>query len=520
MSPSALKELYGPDEIRDETYLDKTRILNEAIAEIGWGRYQVYLFLCAGFGWFAFVFDRLQPVLNSITRAETAFGPFVSFSLDDVRLSTKLITGLILSPVVTEFNFNGPFLSLAANAGLLVGAIFWGVGSDIWGRRWSFNLTLLIAGVFGVAAGGSSNFLQLASLLACVGVGVGGNLPVDSAVFLGTRSSMFNAFQSHVLDLVPARNQYMLTVLSVWWSLGQLLISLLAWPLIANFTCSELLCPARDNMGWRYLLFTLGALTLVFCAVRVCIFNLLESPRFLIGIGKDQQAVEVVHRLAAYNSTTTNLRIDDLNAVEEKQTRDRPINGNIYLLTHSTMGRLTSRGAKFGDGSLYITYRNQVILSAIGVPGAILAGWAVQLPFLGRKGTFSVSCGKSRPIQPFFLLKSGWMLGLTGVFLFATTTARSSVQLLGWNCGYVFFSNIMYGVLYAMSPELFPAKDRGTGNALVSTSTRVFGVLAPVIALYADVSTAVPVYVSGSILICMGMVAWLLPFDAQGHQSM
>ena len=34
----------------------------------------------------------------------------------------------------------------------------------------------------------------------------------------------------------------------------------------------------------------------------------------------------------------------------------------------------------------------------------------------------------------------------------------------------------MYSVLYAMSPEIFPAKDRGTGNALTATATRVFGV--------------------------------------------
>ena len=38
-------------------------------------------------------------------------------------------------------------------------------------------------------------------------------------------------------------------------------------------------------------------------------------------------------------------------------------------------------------------------------------------------------------------------------------------------------SQIMYGVLYAVSPELFPAKDRGTGNGLTATTTRIFGVL-------------------------------------------
>jgi len=90
---------------------------------------------------------------------------------------------------------------------------------------------------------------------------------------------------------------------------------------------------------------------------------------------------------------------------------------------------LMSRGAQFNDGSLYLTYRNQVILSVIGIPGAFLAGWSVELPYIGRKGTLGISSG------------------LTGAFLFASTTARSSVQLLGWNCGYVFFSNVRIGFL-------------------------------------------------------------------------
>jgi MFS family permease len=96
------------------------------------------------------------------------------------------LTGLILSPVLLEFNFNGPFLSLASNIGLFVGAVFWGLGSDVWGRRISFNVTLFIAGIFGISAGGAPNFITLASLVAVLGIGVGGNMPVDSAVFLGS----------------------------------------------------------------------------------------------------------------------------------------------------------------------------------------------------------------------------------------------------------------------------------------------------------------------------------------------
>jgi len=51
--------------------------------------------------------------------------------------------------------------------------------------RISFNITLLITGVFAIAAGGAPDFITLTALTAVFSVGVGGNLPVDSAIFLG-----------------------------------------------------------------------------------------------------------------------------------------------------------------------------------------------------------------------------------------------------------------------------------------------------------------------------------------------
>lgn len=100
----------------------------------------------------------------------------------------------------------------------------------------------------------------------------------------------------------------------------------------------------------------------------------------------------------------------------------------------------------------------------------------VELPYLGRKGTLAISTGK--PEHAITITQTHFdLLVLTGVFLFASTTARNSDALLGWNCGYTFTSNVMYGVLYAVSPELFPTKDRGTGNAIVSSANRVFGIM-------------------------------------------
>jgi len=73
-----------------------------------------------------------------------------------------------------------------------------------------------------------------------------------------------------------------------------------------------MLCRKSENMGWRYLLFTLGGLTILLWGIRLLAFDLCESPRFLMGVGKDEEAVAVIHKIAAYNSVTTSLTLDQL----------------------------------------------------------------------------------------------------------------------------------------------------------------------------------------------------------------
>ena len=52
--------------------------------------------------------------------------------------------------------------------------------SDIFGRRWAFNLTIGITALFGLIAAGSPNFAAIGVFAAFWSFGVGGNLPVDS----------------------------------------------------------------------------------------------------------------------------------------------------------------------------------------------------------------------------------------------------------------------------------------------------------------------------------------------------
>lgn len=68
--------------------------------------------------------------------------------------------------------------------------------------RWAFNITLFITGVFALAAGGSPGYIALCSLTAIWSIGAGGNLPVDSSVFLGTCLRSISALRPLTLPRV------------------------------------------------------------------------------------------------------------------------------------------------------------------------------------------------------------------------------------------------------------------------------------------------------------------------------
>jgi MFS family permease len=140
-------------------------------------------------------------------------------------------------------------LTLAQNIGLLAGAVFWGFGCDIFGRKWAFNMTLGVTAVFGLIAAGSPNFAGIGTFAALWSFGVGGNLPVDSAVFL---------------EFLPGSHQYLLTVLSIDWAIAQVVATLVAWPLLGNLTCQEKqVCVRSKNMGWRYFVIVMGGISLL-----------------------------------------------------------------------------------------------------------------------------------------------------------------------------------------------------------------------------------------------------------------
>jgi MFS family permease len=122
----------------------------------------------------------------------------------------------IITPAVrNEFRVKRiAFLTVAKYAGLVVGSSFWPMSADFIGRKLAFNITLLISSVAGLIGAGSPNFVAIATLCAFIGLGTGGNQPVDSAIFL---------------EFIPATHQYLLTMQSGFWSVGQAVAALIGW---------------------------------------------------------------------------------------------------------------------------------------------------------------------------------------------------------------------------------------------------------------------------------------------------
>ncbi|KAI4208231.1 MAG: hypothetical protein LQ346_000111 [Caloplaca aetnensis] len=487
----------------DTPYDRKSRVINKAISDIGMGRYQWQLFVLCGFGWLA---DNmwLQGVALTLPSLSEEFG----VSSTNVRYTT-----------------------CALFIGLCLGASFWGTASDVIGRRLAFNATLFLAGVFGLAVAGGNNWVGTSALYAALGVGVGGNLPVDGALFL---------------EFLPFASGGLLTMLSVWWPVGQLISSLVAWGFIPNYSCATgdgaPACVKSANMGWRYLNLTLGAMTFLMFMCRFFLFHLYESPKFLLSRGRQAEAVATVHGIAYKNKRTTWLSEDILNEIggvteaEEKQKlsigeivtrnldkfstqRIAPLFatkklglmtcliwfcwttiGMGYPLFNAFLPQYLANSDSEQPTATSIIYRNYAITSIVGVPGSIIAAYTVDIKYVGRKGTIAISTL------------------ITGILVFCFTASSDPNFQLAFTCLEAFFQNIMYGVL---TPEVFPAPNRGTGTGIASCLNRIAGLCAPIIAVSAgEANPKAPIYASGGLFLAAFVAMCLFPIETRGRQSL
>lgn len=260
----------GPGDVTFDDIFDPTKTLREnksmmisaELDRMGMGKYQICIWFLCGCGYF-------------------------------IDLLWAQAPGLIVTQVAYEFDdqihgSTGP-LQTAFSTGLTVGAFFFGFAVDVVGRRWSFYLTTFIASVFGIASGGARSFDTLCVIAAFIGFGIGGNIPIDATI---------------TLEFLPTNRRFLVAALSLFQPLGVLVCSGISYGLIPKYACeSAATCTRKNNMGWRYTLYTLGCITWLIFVARFFIFTLRESPQYLLARGKDAKALKIIQQILRTNKS-------------------------------------------------------------------------------------------------------------------------------------------------------------------------------------------------------------------------
>ena len=150
-----------------------------------------------------------------------------SYAVDSLLL---LLQSIIQPQAALEMNPSFKrALTMCLYVGLLIGALFWGLTADIIGRRTAFNTSLFICSVFAIVAGAAPNWPVLGLFVTLSAFGGGGNLILDTTVFL---------------EYLPSSKQWLLTLLACWWGAGQMIAGLVAWPFMGllGFSISTAVC--------------------------------------------------------------------------------------------------------------------------------------------------------------------------------------------------------------------------------------------------------------------------------------
>jgi len=257
--------------------------------------------------------------------------------------------------------------------------------------------------------------------------------------------------------------------------------------------------------------FANGAIILVMSLLRVTVLRLKETPKFLLGEGKDAEVVENLQSIATkYNRpcSLTLERLEACNALGDGgyglgshassrfsfsevgvhlrglfETRRIGLSTSLIWFSWLLIGLayplynvflptyLATRGANFGTTSQSIYWRNYAFSNICSIPTPAIAAWMCTTK-LGRKYTMVIGAL------------------LTMAFFFAYTQVRNNTQNLAFTCLISGLLNIYYGTLYAYTPEVLPSAHRGTGNGIAIGFNRVMGIMSAIVATYANVSRA------------------------------
>lgn len=401
-----------------------------------------------------------------------------------------------------KYEFQGPFTSAVSEwdlicdhghlkamtqavfmAGLLVGAIAFGIISDKLGRKISFFLSIGFLATFGTASA-VADCLSLFSLLRFF-------------AGAGTIGCLVSRFVYSVEIVVTAYRSYIGIINMLFLSVGGCFLALLAF-LMPN---------------WRHVLLVVSAPSFL---PLLAWWWIPGSPRWLIAVNKLEEAHEVLMKYAKYNHVTVDPKHLKHVIQEVKKNDDRKSTDKDYgLLDTVRTPKLRKRslimffnwftnalifyGLNYNVGNLAGNmYLNFFILIAVDFPSTAFCCYCLQR--FGRRLTYS-----------------SYML-FGGVACLLALTMPSSkdyqVAVIVFVMMAKFFIISSFNSVFVYTSELYPTVIRSNGVGLCSMIARIGGIIAPYVVLLADfqdLKKTFPLLIFGVLGIAAGVSAFLLP---------
>ncbi|PHU15122.1 Organic cation/carnitine transporter 7 [Capsicum chinense] len=456
--------------------------LDEALTAVGFGKFQYFVLGYAGLG---SMVDAVEVMILSF------IGPAVKSQWGLSSTQETLITTVVF-------------------AGMLIGAYFWGILADNYGRRQAFfshckvNVFLFQIGSF------SPNYISLLILRMLVGIGLGGG-PVYGSWFL---------------EFMPSRNRGIwMVIYSTFWTIGTILEALLAMIIM-------------PRLGWRWLL----ALSSIpsFAALLLYIFTV-ESPRYLYVEGRISDAHDILRKIAVVNQTklppgmlvsdqVTELNEELLGSKANKIFNFKKGLSSSLMLLSPNLLRITLLmwvvyfgnsfsyygiillTSQFSTGenrcfsvALHVKndsshYRDVFITSLAELPGLLISALIVEKA--GRKVSMAL------------------MYVLGSLFLFPLVVPQNEVLTTALLFGARIWIVGTFTLAGVYCPEIYPTSVRSMGCGVASAVGRIAGMVSPIVAvqLVRGCQQMAAIFLFEVVIILSAISVLLFPVETKGRE--
>jgi putative MFS transporter len=367
-----------------------------------------------------------------------------------------ILISFVLTPIKAEFGLDATQTGLVASAGfvgMFVGAAISGRLADHYGRRTVFQVTLVVFSIGSLLSAAAPSFELLLAARIVTGLGLGGELPVVATL---------------VSEFAPrASRGRFIVLLESFWAYGTILAGVVALLVLPGY-------------GWRAA-FLVGALPALYVAyLRRA---LPESPRYLAEHGRVPEADAVVRRVEREGGgaliTVAKPIAPARPAGSEAQASGANGLGALFGpryarrtvmlwilwfgITLTYYGMFTFLPSLLAGRGLSVVRSNEYffISTLAQVPGYFSAAWLVER--VGR-----------RPTLVAYLIGSAISAVLFGTSGAGTDAVVYAAMLSFFNLG-------AWGVVYTLSPELYPSALRATGAGTAAAVGRIGGIIGPFI---------------------------------------